>query len=152
MICACFWIGQIASQARNLELFDRDVQIRRFASLHSKIRQEGRPPEANPLFRLVMGHVDDLSATYENCAPITVIHILELCTDLLLKELTLLQVRLCGSHNERLRPTVLTNITLIYDLASNSKRTNCLRLIGSDPREGRNKWQAATADFSSKTD
>ena len=152
MIFACFCTGQIALQAQNLKLFDRNVQIHRFASLHSQVQREVRPPEANPLFRLVIGDVDNLSATYENGAPIIVIHILKLRTDLLLKELTLLQARLCRSHNKRLRPTVLTNITLIYDLASKNKRPSCLRLIGSDPREDRNKWQAATADSSSKTD
>lgn len=98
--------------------------------------------------RVVIGSLADVSARYENGRPITVIHILEFKTDLFPEEPNLLQVRLCGDQNGRLEAVVHTNITLIYELASQSRLTGCLRLISSDPWQDSSPWQTVT--FNSK--
>ncbi len=94
--------------------------------------------------RVAIGSVADISSKYENGKPITVVHILEFRTDVFAKEPTLLQVRLCGDQSERLEPAVHTNITLIYDLASQSRPTGCLRLLSAEPWQDSSKWQTVT--------
>ena len=90
--------------------------------------------------RVAIGSVADISPQYENGKPITVVHILEFRTDVFPTEPRLLQVRLCGYLSERLEPAVHTNITLIYDLASQSRLTGCLRLLSAEPLQDRSKW------------
>jgi hypothetical protein len=116
LVFACFCIEQVSLQAKDVQLFNRDVQINRFASLHSQMQREARPPEAGTLFRLVIGSVDDLCATYENETPITVIHILEFSTNLLLTKPSFLLMCLCRDQDR------------------------CINTIGSELWEDTNKW------------
>jgi hypothetical protein len=83
--------------------------------------------------RIVIGSVADVTARYEHNEPITIIHILEFSTDAPPKEPTLLRVLLCGDQSSRLGPVVHTNITLVYNLASHKRLTDCLSLISSEP-------------------
>jgi len=83
--------------------------------------------------RVVIGSVADISSRSENNRRITIVHMLEFRTDVFLKEPTLLQVRLCGDQISRLELAVHTDVMLVYDLASHSKLTGCLRLISSEP-------------------
>ena len=94
--------------------------------------------------RAVVGSVADISARYELGTPITVIHILEFSTDIPLREPNLLQVRLCGDQSRRLGPSIHTNITLIYNLASPTRLPGCLPLISSDSWQDDNKPHTAT--------
>jgi len=94
--------------------------------------------------RVAIGSVADISPQYENGKPITVVHILEFRIDVFPTEPRLLQVRLCGYLSERLAPAVHTNITLIYDLASQSRLTGCLRLLSAEPWQETSKWQTVT--------
>ena len=89
--------------------------------------------------RVVIGSVADVSPRSENNRLITVVHMLEFRTDVPLKEPTLLQVRLCGDQSTRLEPAVHTDIMLVYELASPSKLTGCLRLISSEPWQDKSK-------------
>jgi len=94
--------------------------------------------------RVVIGSLADISARYENTNPITVIHILEFSTDVAPREPDLLQVRLCGDQTGRLDHAVHTNITVIYELASQSRLTGCLNLISSEPWQDSSTWQTVT--------
>jgi hypothetical protein len=94
--------------------------------------------------RVAIGSVADISSKYENGKAITVVRLLEFKTDVFVKEPNLLQVRLCGDQSKRLESVVHTNITLIYDLASQSKLTGCLRLLSAEPWQDSSKWQTVT--------
>ncbi len=94
--------------------------------------------------RVTIGSVADISSNYENGKPITVVRILEFRTDVFPREPMLLQVPLCGYLSERLAPAVHTNITLIYDLASQSRLTGCLRLLSAEPWQEPSRWQTVT--------
>jgi hypothetical protein len=84
--------------------------------------------------RVVVGSVADISARYENGKPITLIHILEFSTGLFPLEPALLQLRFCGEQRA-LNAAVHTNITLVYNPASQSRLTGCLSLLSSDPSQ-----------------
>ena len=96
--------------------------------------------------RAVVGAVADVSITYKNNEAITVIYILDFSTDAFPKEPSLLQVRLCGDQSSKLGPAIHTNITLVYNLASQRKLTGCLDLISNRPWRDSSKWQ--TINFS----
>jgi hypothetical protein len=91
--------------------------------------------------RVVIGSLADISSGYDHGKSITVIHILELSTDVFPLDPPLLQVCLCGDQGRRLKAAVHTNITLIFELASHSRLTGCLSLISSDPWYDLSKWQ-----------
>src|ERR1035441_7691081 len=83
--------------------------------------------------RAVVGGVADLSIRDDNGSLVTVVHVLELNTGLFPLEPNLLQVRLCGDLSGIFGPAVHTNITLVYELQSQSRLTGCLRLIRTEP-------------------
>jgi hypothetical protein len=56
------------------------------------------------------------------------------------REPALLQVRLCGDQIGKLEHAVHTNITVIYELASQSRLTGCLNLISSEPWQDSSTW------------
>jgi hypothetical protein len=94
--------------------------------------------------RVVIGAVADISAQYESGTPITVVHILEFSTDLPPQTPKLLQVRVCGDQRNRLQSALHTNITLVYNLASQTRLTGCFTLISSDPWKDSSRWQTVT--------
>jgi hypothetical protein len=94
--------------------------------------------------RVVIGSLADIFATYDNGAPITIIHILEFSTDVFLKEPTFWKVRLCGNQGGRLAPAVHTNIILTYSVASHSRVTGCLSLTSSTPWRDSSPLQTVT--------
>jgi hypothetical protein len=111
-------------------------------------------PESNDLTqvntqRVAVGSVADILSRSENNRPITIVHILEFKTDDFWRKPPLLTVRLCGDHSGTLEPAVHTNIILIYDIASPSRLTGCVRLISSEPWQDNSKWQTVT--FTSST-
>ena len=94
--------------------------------------------------RAVIGSVADITSKYENGTLVTVVHILESRTDLFPREPALLQVLLCGNQASSLSLVVHTNITLVYNRASQSRLSGCLNLISIDPWQNHSNWQAVT--------
>jgi len=94
--------------------------------------------------RVVIGSVADVFTRYDHGEPTTVIHILEFSTDLPLQKPRLLEVRLCGDQSGKLQSAVHTNITLVYNRASQTRLTGCLRLISSNPWRDSSNWETSS--------
>jgi hypothetical protein len=94
--------------------------------------------------RIVIGSLADISVRYESNKLITVVYVLDFSKDVFVQEPILLQVRLCGDQLAGLGPAVHTNITLIYDTASQSRLTGCLKLISSESWHDNSEWQTIT--------